>query len=45
MPPQLEGTAVEVVVLSDQFVVESQGVSLKSKGKGQESKVRLTFDP
>jgi hypothetical protein len=28
MPPQLEGSAAEVVVLSYQFVIEGHGISL-----------------
>jgi hypothetical protein len=34
MPPQLEGAAVEVFVLSDQFIIEGHGISCSASGLG-----------
>jgi hypothetical protein len=40
MPPELEGSSIEVVVLADQFFIEGHGNSYRSKVKSQMSKVR-----
>ena len=42
MPPELEGSSMEVVVLADQFVIEGHGNSCRSKVKSQIDTYYLT---